>query len=126
MSDVATQARIFLGVSAFMAVIGIVYWFASYEPAGTVMLALASVLTGVCGVYLLLQGERATGTGPTGTDHGGDTEYLPHSSVWPFAIGVGAWLTASGMILSFSFAVPGLVVLAAAITGLVSQSRRRA
>ena len=52
------QARIFLGISTFMALIGIVYWFASYEPAGTTMLGLSSALAAVCGVYLQIQHEH--------------------------------------------------------------------
>ena len=34
MSDTAFSWKMFLGISAFMAVIGVVYLFASYEPAG--------------------------------------------------------------------------------------------
>jgi hypothetical protein len=125
-NDVRTQYRVFFGVATFMALIAVVYWFASYEPAGTVMLGLAASLAAFCGVYLRLQDESATDAAHTGTAGGGESEYLPHSSVWPFGIGLGAWLTASGIIVGLAFAVPGMAVLAAAITGLVSQSRRRA
>ena len=120
MTDQQTQARIFLGIAAFMAVIGVVYWFASYEPAGTTMLALSAALAAVCGVYLQVQSEHET-TEPQAEEH-----YLPHSSVWPFGIGVGALLAANGLIVGFGYAIPGLVVLAIAIVGLISQSRRRA
>lgn len=120
-----TQYRIFFGVAAFMALIAVVYWFASYEPAGTVMLAVAATLAGFCGVYLRVQDEHEADAVEVG-DVSTEAHYLPHSSVWPFGIGLGAWLTASGIIVGLAFAVPGMVVLAAAITGFVSQSRRRA
>ena len=123
MTDAATQYRIFFGVAAFMALIGVVYWFASYEPAGTVMLGLAATLAAFCGVYLRVQGESTANAGHASP---AETEYLPHSSVWPFGIGLGAWLTASGIIVGLAFAVPGMVVLALALAGFVSQSRRRA
>jgi len=33
-----TQWRIFVGIGSFIAVIAVIYWFVSYEAAGTVML----------------------------------------------------------------------------------------
>jgi hypothetical protein len=120
MTRLAVQSRIFLGIAVFMAVIGVVYWFASYEPAGTTMLGLSSALAAVCGVYLQVQSEHAT------TEAHAEEHYLPHSSGWPFGIGVGALLAVNGMIVGFGYAIPGLVVLAIAVVGLISQSRRRA
>ena len=121
-----TTWRMFLGVAVFMTVIGVVYWFASYEPAGTTMLALAAALAAMCGVYL-----RVTADGARGTDAGHEHEhepehYLPESSVWPFGVGVGALLATTGMIVGFGYAHPGLVLLDGAIGGLAAQSRRRA
>jgi Cytochrome c oxidase subunit IV len=117
-----TQARMFLGIAAFMSVIAAVYWFASYEPAGTTMLVLAAMLTGLCGVYLQIQSEHATDdTAAPVEEH-----YLPHDSPWPFAIGVGALLAGSGAVVGFGYAIPGLVILGVAVIGLISQSRRRA
>jgi hypothetical protein len=113
------QSRVFLGVAAFMAVIGVVYWFASYEPAGTTMLALSSALAALCGVYLQIQDEHE----PTGAQ--AEEHCLPHASVWPFGIGLGALLAVNGMIVGFGYAIPGLVLLAIAVIGLISQSRRR-
>jgi predicted MFS family arabinose efflux permease len=121
MTRLAVQSRMFLGISLFMALIGVVYWFASYEPAGTTMLGLSSALAAVCGVYLQIQNEH------TDAEHDQEEEhYLPHSSVWPFGIGVGAVLAVNGLIVGVGYAIPGLVVLAVAIAGLISQSRRRA
>ncbi|MEY2449517.1 MAG: hypothetical protein QOH79_2993 [Acidimicrobiaceae bacterium] len=122
MKDQRVQARIFLGIAAFMAVIGTVYWFASYEPAGTTMLGLSSALAALCGIYLWVQSEHGD-TVPVGS---GEEHYLPHSSVWPFGMGVGALLAVNGMVVGFGYAIPGVVVLMIAIVGLISQSRRRA
>ena len=55
-----------------------------------------------------------------------DDHFLPESSAWPFGVGVGAWLTVNGMVVGFGYAIPGLVVLALSISGLIAQSRRRA
>ena len=111
---------IFLGIAVFMSVIGLVYWFASYEPAGTVMLGLSAALAAVCGVYLRIQDE-ASDTPSHREDH-----YLPSSSAWPFGVGVGAWLALNGMIVGLGYAVPGAVVIAISVGGLIGQSRRRA
>ena len=118
-----TTWRMFLGVAVFMTVIGVVYWFASYEPAGTTMLALAAVLAAMCGVYLRVNAAAAPEPA-AGHTHGHD-DYLPESSVWPLGVGVGALLATNGMIVSFGYAIPGLVLLAAAVGGLAAQSRRR-
>ena len=111
----------FAGISVFMAVIGIVYWFASYEPAGTVMLGLAAALAGLCGLYLRVEFSRPD----TAAEHD-EEQYLPHSSVWPFGIGLGALLAANGAIVGFAFAIPGIVLLVLAVVGFVAQSRQRA
>ena len=121
MSDPAFGWKMFSGIAVFMAVIGIVYWFASYEPAGTVMLGLAAALAGLSGLYLRIA------SGPSEHDHARDEEhYLPDSSLWPFGIGVGALLAANGAIVGFAFAIPGVVLLMFALVGFVAQSRRRA
>jgi len=113
--------KMFAGISVFMAVIGVVYWFASYEPAGTVMLGLAAALAGLCALYLRVELGRAD----TSTDHG-EEHYLPHSSLWPFGIALGALLAANGAIVGFAFAIPGAVLLMFAVVGFVAQTRRRA
>jgi hypothetical protein len=138
-SDLGIQWRIFLGISAFVALSAAVYWFASYEQAGTTLLALASGLSLLSGGYLLLQDRRGVDThqerGPgrpdraaVPSDHagGGDAElYLPHSSVWPLVVGLGAVLAVNGMILSLAYAAPGVVLVAAGLAGMAMQSRRR-
>lgn len=120
MTELQKQSRMFLAIAVFMAVIAVVYWFASYEPAGTIMLALASALAAVCGVYLQVQSEHKP------SDHVDDEHYLPHSSVWPFGIAVGAALAVNGLIVGLGYAIPGIVVIAASIGGFIAQSRHRA
>jgi hypothetical protein len=84
------------------------------------MLGLSSALAATCGIYLRVQAESGD------TVHQDEEHYLPHSSVWPFGIGVGALLAVNGLIVGVGYVIPGLVVLAVAIVGLISQSRRRA
>jgi hypothetical protein len=52
-------------------------------------------------------------------------EYLPHASVWPFAIGVGSAAIFVGLVLGIWVALPGIVLLALGVGGFVRQTRRR-
>jgi Cytochrome c oxidase subunit IV len=51
--------------------------------------------------------------------------YLPHASVWPFAIGLGAATLANGLVLGVWLIVPGALLMALGIAGFVRQTRRR-
>lgn len=51
--------------------------------------------------------------------------YLPHASIWPFAMGVGAFVVANGPALGLWALLPGAVLLGAAVLGFCRQSRYR-
>jgi hypothetical protein len=121
--DLDVQWRTFGGIGVFVAVLAVIYWFASYDYAGTVMLALASCLSFFSAAYLWRQ-ERA-GARATTVPHDEAAQYLPHASVWPFGIGIGAFLALNGLILGFAYAVPGAIVIGVSVAGVVAQTRRR-
>jgi divalent metal cation (Fe/Co/Zn/Cd) transporter len=124
--DLVVQWRVFAGIAAFVAFIAVVYWFASYEQAGTVMLALASALSGFVATFLFLQ-ERRLGPGvPEADEQHEVATYLPTSSIWPLLVAVGAALAINGLILGWPYAVPGGAALVVAVIGFVGQGRRRA
>lgn len=118
--DGRVQWQIFAGVGVFIAIIDVVYWFVSYERAGTTMLALASGLALFLGVWLYLQDRRGHDA-----QHDEVHEYLPTTSWWPLVMGAGVALALNGLIISWPFAIPGGSLLLFAIGGLVSDSRRR-
>jgi uncharacterized membrane protein YfcA len=122
--DLAVQWRTFAGIGLFIAVIAVIYWFSSYDYAGTVMLGLASGLSFLSAGYLFVQDRSST---KPLADEGevAERQYLPHASLWPFGIGVGAFLAFNGLILGFAYAVPGAIVISVSIAGLVAQTRRR-
>ena len=121
-TELRIQWRIFLGLAAVIAVLGVVYWFVSYEDAGTTLLALAAGLALLFGGYLFVQ-DRKLGRAP----HPEAAElYLPHSSVWPFGIGFGLFLAVNGLILGLAWTLPGAVLVATSVGGFVLQSRHRA
>jgi len=127
--------RVFLGVGAFVLVMGAIYWATAYEESGTVMLILAAVLSLWIGTYLWLRArspaapvpvetrtraERAAARQPEEAAH-----YLPHASVWPFTIGLGAATVANGLVLGVWLIVPGAALMVLGIAGFVRQTRRR-
>jgi hypothetical protein len=126
--DRAVPRRIFLAIGAFVLFMAVLYWYTSYEDAGTVLLALAAVLALWFGIFLWLQQRRAAASragGDDGTTPAGGAEYLPPASVWPFAIGLGAATVANGLVLGIWVVVPGVALLALGIGGFVHQTRHR-
>ena len=131
------QWQVFLGIGVHVALMAIVYWFVSYEAAGTTMLALASALTLFAGTYLLIQDRRSRRAGVSGHAGLGSLghlaagpvsevgPYLPDASIWPLVIGVGAALALNGFILGWPYAVPGAVMVALGVSGFVFQGRHR-
>jgi hypothetical protein len=125
--DRVVSWRIFLGIGVFMAFLAVLYWFTSYEDAGTALLALSGVLALWFGSYLWLQQRRADSALQADIDaeQDGGPLYLPHASAWPFAIGLGAATLANGLVLGIWVVVPGVALLTLGIGGFVHQSRHR-
>ncbi len=117
--------RVFGAVGCVLAIIGVIYWFTSYEEAGSVMLTVAAVLGLWCATFLWrnLRRFEAGGTGEPGGEHG--SVYLPEASPWPLGIGLGVTLVLNGLLIGSWFLVPGAMVLAVAVGGFARQSRHR-
>jgi hypothetical protein len=126
--DRAVPWRVFLAVGAFVLVVGGIYWGTAYEEGGTVMLIVAGLLSLWIGAYLWLR-SRTPPAGAVEADAGREPEevahYLPHASVWPFAIGLGAATVANGLVLGIWLIVPGALLMVLGIAGFVRQTRRR-
>ncbi|HZA00398.1 MAG TPA: cytochrome c oxidase subunit 4 [Acidimicrobiales bacterium] len=132
--DRSVPWRVFLAVGLGLAVIAGIYWGTSYEEGGTVLLILAMALPLWIAAYLWL-GIRAAraphprpveaGTAEAGAASAEVSEYLPHASAWPFAIGLGAAGVANGLVLGVWVIVPGALLMVIGIGGFVRQTRRR-
>jgi hypothetical protein len=125
---VRVQGLIFIGTGVFVVVSGAIYWFTSYEPAGTVMLLAGLGLGVMPGAFLVWRSmvgsvpaedrgdaEMGDGAGRVGT--------FPTSSVWPVVLAGGAALTGVGLVFGLWSALPGLVFVAIAFVGATLQSR---
>lgn len=129
-NQLAVTSRVFLILGVAIGVLATIYWFVSYENAGTTMLALAGCLALFVGVWLALQDRSSRRTHdrrePAGPVTATTTAtYLPVASLWPLAIGVGVALALNGLILGWAYATPGVALLVLAVIGFVAQGRRR-
>jgi len=120
------EAAIMLRVSLFGFVSGIVYWFVSYEPLGTVALLLLGAGPGFAGLILVQERRRQGG----GTESRGDTlrrlagippldppgpedkrdddlGVLPLPTIWPFATSLGLAIMLTGLIYGLWLLVLG-------------------
>lgn len=128
-----TTGKLMLGIAAFILLMSAVYWFLSYEHAGSVLLLLSAGLVLITGSYLVVATRKmsASAEGPGGADQVGPAsgeeheEYLPHASIWPFGVGAGSVVLANGLALGLWAIVPGTIILAASVVGYARQSRHR-
>ena len=126
-----TEGLVFAGTAAFFAVVAGLYWFTSYEEAGSTMLALTVGLGLIPGVWLLWWARRmaprpedredadiAEGAGPVGS--------FPGPTAWPVTLALGAVLAANGIAFGVWPAVPGALLIVIATCGAVMSGRSRA
>lgn len=122
------ESFFYLGVTAFFVVIAGIYWFTSYEDAGTVMLVSSSLLGLLAGGYLLFQ---ATKFPPRPEDRpdatlaegAGPVDEFPASTIWPFVFGLGATILATGLVFGVWVILAGGIVFGLGLVGLIRQSR---
>jgi hypothetical protein len=112
----------YLVIAGFLAVAFAIYLLASYEWAGTVLLLVGAVMGVFLGGYLERQARLRTDPAAVGHDEG---DYLPHASIWPFGLGVGALLMANGLALGLWAVLPGAALTAGSVWGFARQSKLR-
>ena len=118
-----------IGVGTFGAIISMIYWFTSYEDSGTVMLIGTALLGFVPGSYYFWWSRRmkpraeddpeasvATGAGVVGA--------FPHTSIWPFVLGLAAAMVGLSLVFGLWTAIFGFTLAIAAVLGVISESRR--
>jgi len=132
---------LFLGV--FFGLVGLVYWFWSYEDGGGMMLLGTSLLGFLPGSYYFFWHKRFGGKKFFfwGTTHGagdrpsdsddasieegaGVIDSFPGSSIWPFILGMGAFFTVLALVFGMWLAFIGIPLILTALTGVTAESRR--
>ena len=122
--------RLFAGAGAFFAVTTSLYWFVSYEHAGSTMLGLSVPAFLMLGGWLLLQSRRH-GLRPEdradATIEEGDEEigYFPSSSVWPLVLGLGALALANSLVFGLGLAAVGVGLVVTAAVGYAAEANAK-
>jgi hypothetical protein len=126
---VRVEAIILLFLGVFFGIVGVVYWFTSYEDAGTMMLVGTSALGFLPGGYYLFwhrrMGRRVEDREDASIEEGaGDIDSFPGSSIWPFVMGMGAFLTLLSLVFGIWLILPGITLIVSALIGVTAESRR--
>jgi hypothetical protein len=128
---VKAEWRIFAAGGAFFLLATAIYWFASAEYAGTVLLGVCAPATLLVAAWLLLQhrrvGERPEDRGDADPSEGaGEVGYFPTSSVWPLVLGAGAVVLANALVFGIALVVPGVILVAIAVVGYAVEASSKA
>jgi hypothetical protein len=132
---------IFLGL--FFGAINVWYWFWGYEDGGATMLLGATLLGLVPGLYYFFWHRRfhghkyfvigkipAVGDRPEDRDDAeipdgaGVIDSFPGSSIWPFVMGMGAFVLVLAMVFGIWLAFIAIPLILTALTGVTAESRR--
>jgi hypothetical protein len=120
------EFRVVLFSSIFVGGLAVIYWFTSYEDAGTTMLGVAAAAYAMLCAFLYLQVRRLRSGPPRAEDSevpvgpgGGSVEigYFPAASVWPPAMALGAVLIALGLVFGYWFFVIAAIFFVGAVIG---------
>lgn len=145
----AEELRFFLRIAVYVVGLAAVYWFVSYEPAGTVLLVVLGVaLAAFLAVTGAVAPRSVTGLLPAGrgvvrTTLGGldrlfgfherpgergplegGPEVVPLSSPWPILTAVGMVVIGLGLIFGAWLLVPGVALLVLGGVGWLTQLDR--
>ena len=128
---------------AFFGAITIWYWFWGYEDGGTVMLFGATLLGFVPGLYYFFWHRRfhghkyfvvgkvkEVGDRPEDRDDAemkdgaGNIGSFPGSSIWPFVMGMGAFMAVLALVFGTWLLFIAVPLILTALTGVTAESRR--
>jgi hypothetical protein len=123
------EAIILLFLGVFFGIVGIVYWFWSYEDAGTAMLVGTCTLGFLPGSYYFYwhrrMGARVEDREDASIAEGaGEINSFPGTSIWPFVMGMGAFLTVVSLVFGIWLIFPGISLILTALVGVTAESRR--
>lgn len=127
-----TEWRLFAGAAAFLVLTSTIYWFVSYEDAGTTMLGLGVLAVLLIAGWLLFQSRKLGGPRPEDrpdanpSDGAGELGYFPAASVWPFVIGAGGVVAANGLVFGIWLGLFGGVLLLIGLIGLAVEASSKA
>jgi hypothetical protein len=134
---VAEEVRFFLRTAIYTVLIAAIYWFVSYEEAGTVLFAFvaASALIFIVMTLMLAPAARPSSLAPRALlgfddrpedEPGGplqlDEDEFPVASAWPLTAALAASLVGLGLIFGAWLWVPGLGLALSVLVGWATEA----
>lgn len=122
--------RLFVGGGVLMSISATVYWFVTYEEAGSVLLALSVAALLFVGAYLAMLARRH-GLRPEDVPDPepgagiGEIGYFPSSSIWPFVGGCGAVVLAVGLVFGVWLSLFGGMLVGASTLGYAVEANAK-
>lgn len=122
------ESRLLILLGIFCAGLTVSYLVLSHEAAGGLMLLGATLLGLMPGLYYAYW-HRRMGDRPEDREDGAlesktvTVGAFPGSSIWPFVLGMGSFLTVMALVFGTWFAVPGIALVATALVGGTVESR---
>jgi cytochrome c oxidase subunit IV len=127
---VSTQFKFLLGAGGFGVVVGVVYWYFGYEPAGFLMLTFMGVAAGFYGGFILWKAGRERRTfseddpeADPAKQVGETVGWFSSGSIWPLVMGLGAALALQGFVYGLWLFFFGAILFVWAVIGLMMESR---
>jgi hypothetical protein len=123
------EAMFLLFLGAFFSLVGLVYWFWGYEDGGSVMLAGTAILGFLPGSYYFFwhrrMGSRVEDRDDASIEEGaGVINAFPGSSIWPFVMGMGAFLSVLALVFGMWLMLVSVPLILSALVGVTAESRR--
>ncbi|MGW2866024.1 cytochrome c oxidase subunit 4 [Streptomyces sp. NPDC001205] len=122
-----TEAYLFAGVAVFFLATGIGYgWWSGREPAGTAALTVAFIMSSLICFFFTHNHHRRGGRPEDHrdgviADRAGPVGFFPPHSPYPALTGLGAAVTAVGLVYGLWLFILGIGVIFAGVGGLVFQ-----
>lgn len=113
-----TEARVFQGIALLAAIVATIYWFVSYEAAGTLLLLGFAVASGVIGLLLANAGSDWRASASRRRSYDPDRPFLdergriPSPTLAPFAVGIGAAVALLSLVFGPAPLLVGVLPLA--------------
>jgi Cytochrome c oxidase subunit IV len=123
------EALFLVGLGIFFGIVGIIYWFTSYEQSGTMMLVGTCFLGLLPGSYYYWwhrrMGQRVEDrSDATIAEGAGTISSFPGTSIWPFILGSGAFFLVLALVFGTWLLFIGVGLILTALIGVTAESRR--
>lgn len=123
-----TFVKVFLASGTFLLVSGAIYWFVSYEWAGTFLLVGCAFATFVMAGYAWTRTRAVTepvedrGDVDPGAGAGQPITSVTMDSPWPLVFGIGVAILAGGLVFGPALLIVGAILVVVAAIGLMRES----